>query len=196
MAFKPIARSRYQSRPSSPSPDTEGEKRGKAPFGGPYLKKVMKKIKLSQNKFTIVDNEDYENLSMFKWYAIKRRDCFYAARKHCTILMHRVILNLGKRKMVDHKNGNGLDNRKTNLRICNYSQNSSNQKKQKNTSLKFKGIRKERGSRFSAQIMIKGRFIHIGSFTNQIDAARAYDKAAEKYFGSYAKTNKDLGLYG
>ncbi len=91
----------------------------------------MKKIKLSQNKYALVDDADFEFLNRWKWYAVKRPNNFYAVRNRSRTLgrgqiyMHRVILRV---RMVDHVNGDGLDNRRKNLRGCNHSQNACNQR--------------------------------------------------------------------
>jgi len=79
----------------------------------------MKEIQLTQGKIALVDDGDYEKLNQFKWYTIKIRSLFYAARErqNKTILMHRIIINAPERLYTDHINGNPLDNRKINLRL-------------------------------------------------------------------------------
>ena len=83
----------------------------------------MKKIKLTQNKYTLVDDEDFDYLNQFNWCAHKEKYNFYAVRtdnklKKC-IRIHRVIMNCPDSKFIDHKDGNGLNNQKENLRLCN-----------------------------------------------------------------------------
>jgi len=159
----------------------------------------MKEIKLTQGKVAVVDDADYRWLNKFKWYAYKNRNTFYAARsirlpdgKWTTIIMHREILGmgLGDRREVDHRNHNGLDNQWDNLRICTCAQNQYNQVPQRNRSSAFKGVywRKD-CNKWRAKIQINCRRIHLGNFESEIEAARAYDKAAVNHFGEFAYTN-------
>jgi hypothetical protein len=148
----------------------------------------MKEIKLSQNKVAIVDDEDYEFLSEFTWYAQRNRTIFYAYRQY-NILMHRVIIKAKKGDLVDHINGDGLDNRKSNLRIA------TNQQNQRNrhivwSSSGYKGVSydKER-DKFSAGIRIDGKTIHLGRYNTAIEAAIIYDEAALEKFGDFARLN-------
>ncbi len=145
-----------------------------------------KLIPLTQGKFAIVDDEDYDWLMQWNWYYK-----VYAARSksksHSAILMHRLIL---PGKMIDHKNGNELDNRKCNLRECTRAENSYNQKGQKNSTSKYKGVHwiKKRGI-WHACIINGLSTTFLGSFRNEEDAAKAYNEAAIKYFGEFARLN-------
>lgn len=166
----------------------------------------MRKIKLTQGKWAMVDDEDYGWLSQWRWHAIKTPYTFYVVRnspkvkgRQNTIRMHRQILTPKIGQLVDHINHNGLDNRKENLRFCGHSQNQFNKRKWKNTTSKFKGVSWQRAvgkwrGRWKAQIRISYKLIYLGVFINQIEAAQAYDCAAKKYFKNRACTNKDLGL--
>lgn len=159
----------------------------------------MKQIPLTQGKFAIVDDEDYEWLNQWKWYARKHRNTFYAIRntnqqsserKH--VRMHRLILGLrkGDGKTSDHKNGNGLDNRRKNLRICTKSQNSQNRLPLKNTSSKFKGVYwDKKGKIWRAGIQKNSKRIYLGCFKSEIEAAKAYDRKAKELFGEFALCN-------
>lgn len=93
--------------------------------------------------------------------------------------------------LTDHINGNILDNRRSNLRIANYNQNSSNRKKPiHGITSKYKGVRWHKvGRKFVAQIVVKYKAMHLGSFIIEEDAARAYDEAARKYFGDFGRYN-------
>ena len=155
------------------------------------------KIKLTQNKYAIVDDEDFKSLSKYKWYVAKRGYGFYAQRhiiidkKHINQQMHRVILNAKKNKEVDHVNGNTLDNRKSNLRIVSRSQNEWNRDKQKNNSTGYKGITYvKRDKLFIARIRVYGKLIYLGGFKDKKRAAEAYNKGAKQYHGKFARLNK------
>ena len=104
--------------------------------------------------------------------------------------MHRIILNAPKGTMVDHINGNGLDNRKENLRLCTTRENNANQKKNRNNSSGYKGVAKASNcSKWRAYIRVDGVQRHLGNHNTPEEAARAYDAAAKKHFGEYAHLN-------
>jgi len=108
-----------------------------------------------------------------------------------TQYLHRLILQPLDTQVVDHINGNGLDNRRINLRICEQLHNTQNRALNKNSSTGYKGVsRRTATSKFTASIRVKGTKIHLGNFTFAVDAARAYNEAAVKYFGDFARLNK------
>lgn len=160
----------------------------------------MKLIKLTQGQFAKVDDDDFEKLSKRSWCADyqKRRKCFYAiskwfnpiSQKYSTIRMHRFITNPTEGLVVDHINGDTLDNRKQNLRVCTSAQNSLNKSKlsSKNTS-GFPGVckrkRKTSAPVFQANITVDGKFITIGVFKTAEQAYEAYKKYAKTYFGEF-----------
>ena len=149
---------------------------------------IMKEIRLSKNKFALVDDEDFEWLNKYKWYF----NGHYAVRHILTNkveFMHRIILNTPKNKFTDHINKNKLDNRRINLRIASKSQNRVNSFSQMSKS-GFRGVRptsKKNG--WFARIGVDGKRIYLGFFKNKIEAARAYNKAANEYFGDFANLN-------
>ena len=161
----------------------------------------MTEIPLTQGKVALVDDEDYERLNQFKWYAKKDYRCniWYAIRntqyidgKRKQIRMHREIMNIiGDIKKVDHINGNGLHNLKENLRVGTHQQNMCNRKlPHKNNKLSIKGVRNLPGSKkFHARITVNGKEIHLGYFNVLGDADSAYRIAEEKYFGEFARLN-------
>jgi hypothetical protein len=156
----------------------------------------MRKIALTQNKFALVDDEDYLSLCKHKWYAAKYPCNYYAFGKIITknnvrlnIRMHRFILKPPPGKQVDHINGNGLDNRRCNLRVCTNSENQQNRHKVCSNS-GFKGVSWDKNeNKWRTKIGVKGKTIHIGYYDEKLDAAHAYDVAANSYFGVFAKLN-------
>ncbi len=154
----------------------------------------MKYIKLSQNKRAMVDDADFGWLNQWKWHAIRQRHLWYAARPK-SVKMHRLIMGLtkGDGKEVDHKNGNGVDNRRENLRICTRPENIQNQHIVRG-SCKYQGVCRDRtNNKWMAYIMKNGKQTTIGLFKNKKDAARAYDKKALELYGPDAKVNFPLG---
>jgi hypothetical protein len=147
-------------------------------------------IPLTQNKLAIVDIDDYKHVANKKWYAKKDKQTFYACRnenigpRRITVLMHRLITSYA---ITDHKNGNGLDNRRINLRPVSHSQNKQNSKKTKGTS-KYKGV-SQKSYKWVAQIRVDGKVLYLGLFKTEELAAIAYNNAATNYFGEYASLN-------
>jgi|SRR5215469_1492875 len=129
-----------------------------------------------------------------RWVAIRipNSKTLYVARKSRSVYLHRHILNYSQRDpRVDHKNGDGLDNRKDNLRPATGSLNIANQGIKLYRSLpKGVSLRKDTG-KYSAKIGVNGRTLHLGEFSNKNTAALAYDAAARHYFGEFARTNYD-----
>ena len=156
----------------------------------------MKEIQLTQGKVVFVDDEDYERLNRFKWYAMECKKKWYAIRqnsringKQTHILMHREIMNATKGSSVDHRNGNGLYNCKGNLRLATKQENGFNRKHpNQNNKLKVKGVVWHKQHRkFQATIKVNGKAMYLGLFNVLGDADSPYRIAEEKYFGEIAR---------
>jgi len=159
----------------------------------------LKEIKLTKGQVATVDDEDFERLSQFKWHALKRRASFCAVRedwnggrkKRKTILMHREILAAPSDLVVDHINGNPLDNCRINLRLATKQQNSCNRNRsQKNNKLGVKGVSwHKRCGKYKSAIQYNRKSMHLGLFASLDDADKAYRDAEIKYFGEFARTS-------
>lgn len=166
----------------------------------------MKKIKLTRGKFAWVDDKDFERMNQFKWAAMPRKDGmdYYAYRvtgwneTKRTIYFHVFLTGCKKPLQVDHVNGSGLDNRRSNLRICTRSQNGMNRaprrlhlKKYKSP---FKGITFDKScGRWIAQLRLNGKTKYLGRHETAELAAKAYDVGAIILFGKFARTNQAMG---
>jgi AP2 domain/HNH endonuclease len=164
----------------------------------------MLRIPLTQGKVALIDDEDLPLIADYKWSAssgsAKRRGahCYSRATlpgigpRQRWVLMHRLLLKPEPGQQVDHVNGDGLDNRRSNLRLCLHRQNQFNQRKQRRkTSSAFKGVRfcKQTG-RWAAVIKIHGRNVWLRRHDTERDAALAYNAAAKRLFGEFANLNE------
>ncbi len=149
----------------------------------------MKQIKLTQNKVAIVDDGDYELLAQWKWHANNQHGNWYAINPKMG-RMHRFVMNNPIDLEVDHLNGDGLDNRRCNLRACTHSQNMMNQKAKTCQTSKYKGVwwQKDR-KKWVSSIRLNQQKIYVGSFLDEGDAGRAYNKKARELYGGFAKLN-------
>ena len=156
----------------------------------------MKKLALSNWGVTFVDNADYPRLKPFKWFAMKDRRRVYAARAWTNSRGVKTIQRLHsfllpRVKQVDHKDGDGLNNQRKNLRPARQRQNQQgHQNKRTGTSSKFRGVSWHSGAKkWKASIVVRGRSKHIGLFDREIDAAKAWDGASFTYPGKFAFQN-------
>lgn len=164
----------------------------------------MKSLLINSEKFgcftVLYDNEDHELISSLTWTILKGNKTYYARTsfnkngKQTWALMHRLILCIDKRNsLTDHKNGNGLDNRRGNLRVVNNSQNLRNSSLSRANKTGFKGvskINKKIKAPYRAQIFVNNKLLNLGLHHSPELAAIAYNNAAKKYFGEFAKLNQ------
>jgi len=159
----------------------------------------MKKIPLTQERITLVDDADFDYINQWKWHYERRKYTGYATRRQYLgggrknqrqkkIYMHRVIMNPPSDLMVDHINKDGLDNRRENLRMVTRSQNAINSHKRRNTVSQYRGVVLTEGL-WMACITTKGKHIYLGKFKTEIEAAKAYDVAAQDHHGDFAQLN-------
>jgi hypothetical protein len=156
----------------------------------------MKTIQLSQGKVAMVDDDDYSLVMQYKWYARLHRYTWYAqtatpGNLNRKMGLHNLILGC---KGVDHKDGDGLNNQRANLRPCTVGQNNSNNRLRKDSSTGFKGVTRESGASPSwrARIRKNGKYVSVGSFGTAEQAAHAYDAAAKAQYGEFARLNFPL----
>ena len=156
----------------------------------------MKEIKLSQGKVALVDDEDFEYLNQWKWTAAKGGHTFYAIRNYMIdgvvtrVYMHRLIIKPEGRSQVDHKDHNGLNNQRSNLREVTHAQNQHN-RTTKGFSSKYKGVDfNKRKGKWRARITKNCQQIHLGEYSSPEEAAIVYNKAAITLHGEFAHINK------
>lgn len=156
----------------------------------------MREIPLTKGKVALVDDEDYERLSLFKWHYAESDGIGYAkknnkGKKPALIRMHRLVVGASEGQKVDHINRNTLDNRKSNLRFVTQSQNMMNATIRKTNRSGFKGVCfVSREKKWLATIWKDGKQTWLGYFKDKEDAAQAYNKAALELHGQYAFLNK------
>jgi hypothetical protein len=157
----------------------------------------MLRIPLTRGLFALVDESDYELLCIHRWAASGSfRSGIYAVRheRSSAIIMHREIMGASAVDVVDHRNGDKLDNRRSNLRVCTQAENVRNRRRVVAAS-GFKGVyRSTSGKSWEAGIKVNRKHLHLGTFPTPEEAAGAYDLAALAHFGEFAATNRCLGL--
>lgn len=158
----------------------------------------MKKIPLTRGLFALVDDEDYEWLMQWRWHANPVKQKVYARRNRedrSMEYLHRLVAGAPPHACVDHVNGDPLDNRKENLRVCSFQQNNFNTPKKhgsRRTSSDFKGVCFTQSCPlrpWRSSVIVDGTRKHLGYFATPEEAARAYDAAASRYHGEFAYLN-------
>lgn len=159
----------------------------------------MVEVPLTRGLVAVVDDDDGTLVVPYRWHARRGKNGVWYAGTNVrkpgggwrAVKMHRLILDAPKGVLVDHRDGDGLNNRRANLRFATNAQNQQNGRK-KGASSQFKGVtlcRWRRTRQWQAQIQVNGRKKNLGYFAEEEDAARAYDAAAREAFGEYARTN-------
>jgi len=153
---------------------------------------MSKSIPLTQGLFTIVDDEDYEFLNQFKWYAWDNHGYGFYAAGHpdgegSFALMHNLLLVRPLERHTDHRDGDGLNNQKANLRIVTNQQNQWNCRRQKNCKSRYKGVHWH-SSRLKWQVDCGGKY--CGLYASEIEAAIVYNGKARELYGEYARLNE------
>jgi hypothetical protein len=159
----------------------------------------MKYLELTQNKYAIVDDEDFEYLNQWKWqwnnanrskfgYA-HRTERIKGTKMKLHHKMHRLVMNAERGQIIDHVNGNTLDNRKENLRFCTLSQNNQNQAISSRNRSGYKGVSWHKATSRWRVTINTDKQISLGYYSDIREAARIYNKAAKKYFGEFAHLN-------
>jgi hypothetical protein len=169
-------------------PRVQPAKRRAAPLPA-KADETVRRVPLGNGLFAVVDAEDYEEVSKYKWRASHHGRTIYATcvRRGRVVYMHRMLMHARKGQLVDHADGNGLNNRRCNLRLCNHQQNRANVGPRGGAS-RYVGVYRCKG-RWAARIVYRGKTYQIGTFDTEIEAAKARDRKAYEFFGEYAYLN-------
>ena len=155
------------------------------------------KIPLNFGKVAIIDAADFDIVSQYNWNAVKGTTGWYAVavnERYRIVRMHRLLMKSERGVLVDHRNGDGLDNRRSNLRHSTVAQNRHNSRKtERPTTSTFKGVNfcrdKPRHRPWRAKIKIGGKSKFLGYYATETQAALAYDTAAKEHHGDFVRTN-------
>ena len=162
------------------------------------MARTVKTIPLTQGHVALVNNQDYAQLVCYRWRYFRRpaeRTGYAVRTEHVprkrTVYMHREIMHAPKGIEVDHRNHNGCDNQRRNLRLATKSQQHANRLKQQSSS-RYKGVTWHKATeKWRAQIKVHGKKMHLGLFISERKAADAYQQAAKQYFGEFACAGVD-----
>jgi hypothetical protein len=152
-------------------------------------------VRLRSGVSFLIDEADLPRLSGWWWSAINHGKGRFTVRGErivggvrTRVALHRFLLQAPEGVLVDHVNGDPLDNRRANLRLCNWTENARNRGPRKSSSTRLKGVSKfARG--FRSTIVVEGRRIYLGAFSDPVEAAKAYDRAARRLYGEFARPN-------
>ena len=154
---------------------------------------MTRAVELTRGYVALVDEQDYERVAEYRWSVNRQSTVTYAKTRinGRTAYLHRFILGItDPRVHVDHRDHDGLNNRRSNLRVCSHSENHCNERKRRYASSRYKGVSWSRQyGKWRASIEVTGRYVHLGRFTSELDAALAYDIAARTHFGEFACCN-------
>lgn len=142
--------------------------------------------------YCVVDATDIPIIKEFRWYGMKRGEVFYAYSKISShkILMHRLVIHANNNQIVDHIDHNGLNNRRTNLRICSQQENTFNSRSSKNSSSRFVGVSYiKQDKKWISYLKKDGKIVHRQRHATELEAAQARDEAAKIFFGKFAHLN-------
>jgi len=155
----------------------------------------IRRIPLGNGRFAVVDAADYEEVSKYKWRASHHGRTIYATcvKRGRVVYMHRMIMKARKGALVDHVDGNGLNNRRCNLRMCTPQQNRANVGPRGGAS-GFVGVHRFR-DKWAARVSHRGKMYHLGTYDDPVEAAKVRDRKAYGLFGEYAYLNfpEDFG---
>ena len=149
-------------------------------------------LPLTKGKTTIIDAADFEKVGHFKWICTWNGYAYRTERvngKRRGVFLHRLLVNAPEGLEVDHINGDRLDNRVANLRLCTHAENARNRWGRKGRESRYVGICLYRQGAWRARIYINGKTMHLGVYPTEEEAARAYDVAARKLHGEFATLN-------
>lgn len=157
----------------------------------------MREISLGAGTVALVDEADYDRLNHFSWHRnVRRKNCIYAQRQvivdghRSVVQMHREIIGAMKGDIVDHINGNTLDNRRSNLRLVSYRENAFNRRPRKDSILGVRGVRQRDSGKFSAYIFDGKKRIQLGEYLSLEEAVSARHNAARKLHGEFFTERK------
>ena len=146
-------------------------------------------VDLTNGGFALVDDDDLDLLDGVSWRHVREGLSIYAIAGR-RLRMHRLILDAPDGVMVDHRNGNGLDNRRSNLRLCTNSQNQANRQKRSSGSAPYRGVTwHKQAGKWQAAVKVGGKNLYLGLFHSAEAAGRAYDAMALEHFGEFAVLN-------
>lgn len=137
---------------------------------------------------TLVDRETQPLMEKYTWRG-NDRGSIVADRGGKRVVLHRLIVGAAKGQAVDHANHDRADNLRTNLRICTQQENNMNRRPTRRSKTGYKGVYPY-GSRFEAKIGVGGKQVFLGYYQTATEAARAYNAAARKFHGEYARLNE------